>query len=204
MLTTTDKFDLASGEKFSVLPLVDDQGSIEIGNGTVDMDVKIFLGSTSEFVRFDVGNSNAVFACPVDFQGALTLNTTLTQSDTGRTVYKVNAVTTNTTLNTTHLGGIVTTRGADGAVVLTLPAVATSTGEWVTVINLADQNLTVAAPDEDMVALGDLTADSVAWSTSNEKIGAGATFVCDGSSWIAIPITTDDGTLVTTTTIASA
>ena len=39
-----------------VLPAADDTGAINIGDGTTDMDVKIFLGTTSDYVLFDVGN----------------------------------------------------------------------------------------------------------------------------------------------------
>lgn len=49
--------DLASGDTLSLLPNVNDQGSIEIGDGSTDLDLKIFLGSTTEFVEFNVGDS---------------------------------------------------------------------------------------------------------------------------------------------------
>ena len=38
-------------------PQVDDTGAVNIGDGTLDCDVKIFLGTTTEYVLFDVGNS---------------------------------------------------------------------------------------------------------------------------------------------------
>lgn len=47
-------FDLASGEVLKFLPAVDNQGSIEIGNGTTDMDLKVFMGSSGYYVLFDV------------------------------------------------------------------------------------------------------------------------------------------------------
>ena len=56
-----EKFDLASGEVLYVLPVVDDQGYLAIGNGTNDMDVKVFLGASTDFVLFDVGNGQVTF-----------------------------------------------------------------------------------------------------------------------------------------------
>jgi len=38
-------------------PRVDDTGAINIGDGTVDCDFKVFLGTSTEYVLFDVGNS---------------------------------------------------------------------------------------------------------------------------------------------------
>ena len=38
-------------------PKTDDTGTINIGDGTYDCDLKIFLGSTTEYVNFDVGDS---------------------------------------------------------------------------------------------------------------------------------------------------
>lgn len=45
-----------------VLPAVDDTGSFNFGDGTTDLDVKMFLGSTTEFALFDVGNSRVELA----------------------------------------------------------------------------------------------------------------------------------------------
>ena len=43
-----------------ILPATDDIGAINIGNGTKDIDVKIFLGTTGKHVDFNVGNANVV------------------------------------------------------------------------------------------------------------------------------------------------
>ena len=48
--------ELAAGESLSFIPSVDDQGSVEFGDGTKSLDVKIFLGATTDFVLLDVGN----------------------------------------------------------------------------------------------------------------------------------------------------
>jgi len=47
-----------TGSLLSIIPLADDTGAINIGNGTKDMDVKIFLGTTGQYVDFNVGNAN--------------------------------------------------------------------------------------------------------------------------------------------------
>jgi hypothetical protein len=41
------------GDNFSVLPLTDNAGQFQIGDGTTDMDLKIFMGSTAAHVLFD-------------------------------------------------------------------------------------------------------------------------------------------------------
>lgn len=38
------------------LPATDDTGSFSIGNGTKDMDFKVFLGTTASYILADVGN----------------------------------------------------------------------------------------------------------------------------------------------------
>ncbi len=50
----TTAFD---GTNVEVLPATDDAAGYNFGDGATDLDVKIFLGSTSEHVLFDVGNS---------------------------------------------------------------------------------------------------------------------------------------------------
>lgn len=58
-----------------------------------------------------------------------------------------------------------------GAVVLTLPAI--KPGLKYSFVNTADQNLTIASAEGDnVIILNDASADSVAFSTANQKIGA--------------------------------
>lgn len=84
-------------------------------------------------------------------------------------------------------GTIFTNRGATGAVIFTLPApVAALAGVFYEFLGLADQNFSVVAATADtLVVVNDLTADSLAVSTSSHKIGAHMRAVCDGTSWIA-------------------
>jgi len=51
-----DKLDLASGDTISFLPIADDTGTLAFGDGTNDMDVKIYVGASTDFALFDVGN----------------------------------------------------------------------------------------------------------------------------------------------------
>ena len=163
-----EKFDLASGDVLQFLPEVDDQGILAVGDGTTDMDFKVFVGTTGDHFVFDVGQTKLI---PT---GAAFVS------------HKVNALTANTTLNTDHFGGIITNRGAAGAVTLTLPAVtAALSGAWFEYRGVANQNVTVAAAANTLIALNDATATSLAFSTANEKIGAHGSFFCDGTSWFA-------------------
>lgn len=86
-LVAGENFDLGSGDALSLIPEVADQGSIEIGNGTKDMDVKIFLGSTTEYVLADVGNSRLEYQVDVKMGDAknIILDTT-TGTKIGTTV----------------------------------------------------------------------------------------------------------------------
>ena len=51
----------ATNSLLEFLPGTDDTGAVTIGDGTTDMDVKIFLGSSTEYVLFDVGDSAVKF-----------------------------------------------------------------------------------------------------------------------------------------------
>lgn len=84
-----------------------------------------------------------------------------------------------------------TTKGASGAVVFTLPAPTLALkGMLVGFFNEADQNMTVNCATNDLiVTFNDLAADSVAFSTSGQKIGAMVEFTpnFDGTKWLCLP-----------------
>lgn len=87
---------------------------------------------------------------------------------------------------TDRAGTLFTTRGAAGAVAFTLPLIAQGqyVGYWVEFLNVVDQNLSIVAPAVDtLIALNDLAADSVAFSTAGQKIGARAVAQWDGFQW---------------------
>ena len=89
-------------------------------------------------------------------------------------------------------GALITTEGSSGAVVLTLPAVASSDGVHYWFVNAEDQDLTIAAPADTMVTFNDVAADSVKFGTSSEKVGGGAFAFCDGAKWM-VQLMTYDG-----------
>ena len=80
------------------------------------------------------------------------------------------AKTANYTITKLENGTLFTNTGAEAAVVFTLPAL--SPFLYFRFMVTADQSVTVSsAAGDDMVVFNDATADSVAFSTSSEKIG---------------------------------
>lgn len=77
-----------------------------------------------------------------------------------------------------------TNAGASGAVIFTLPATAKLGLEyWFNVV--ADQNVTVTAGTADtLIVFNDIAADSIAFSTSSEKVGAALHVYGNGSKWV--------------------
>ena len=76
--------------------------------------------------------------------------------------------------NSDDAGTLFTNAGASGAVIFTLPAPSLRTlGDWYDFAAVADQDITVKPPTADTaLALNDLAADSLAASTSSQKIGS--------------------------------
>jgi hypothetical protein len=98
-----------------------------------------------------------------------------------------------------------TTRGAAGAVVFTLPATPKK-GLRYGFHSVADQNMTVAGGTADnIVALNNLTADSVGFATSSTKIGGSFVVYGDGTGWLVQPhnwASAADASQITTVTDA--
>jgi hypothetical protein len=95
---------------------------------------------------------------------------------------KIVAKTASYTCKASESGTVFLTTGATAAVTFTLPVA--SDGPWVFwFINTVDQNMLVATAVADtMITFNDVAADSVAFSTSSEKIGGFAIAICDGTS----------------------
>lgn len=98
---------------------------------------------------------------------------------------KVVAKTADYTVTPNDAGTLFTNRGASGAVVFTLPAAAAATGIEFEFAVVANQNVTIAAPADTLVAFNDATATSIAFSTTSEKVGSNVRVVSDGTSWIS-------------------
>jgi len=92
-----------------------------------------------------------------------------------------------------------TTRGAAGAVNFTLPTTAL-VGLSYSFFAIADQNLVVTGGTADTMVTGDdAGADSVAFSTSTERIGGSFTVYGDGTSWLVVSHIPNDAFTVTVT-----
>ena len=84
------------------------------------------------------------------------------------------------TVKHSESGTFFTTEGATAAVNFTLPAAASGLVYWF--FSAEDVNMTVTADTADtMVAMNDVAADSIAFSTTSEKIGGAIMAVSDGS-----------------------
>lgn len=180
-LTAGYQWDLASGDTLSFLPQVNDQGSIEIGDGSTDMDLKVFLGSTSEYVEFDVGNSRVNCEVPILY------------GSNGGPQFNHAAKTSNYTVTSSDFGSVLSTTGATGAVTFTLPdAASANAGAWVLFVNTVDQDMTVKSNTaDDLIVFNDTAADSIAFSTASEKTGGMFLAVCNGTKWTVAPIATE-------------
>ena len=254
-----DDFTMAfDGTQLEVLPKTDDTGAFNVGDGTTDCDMKVFLGATTAYVELNVGDGRMnVEGAEIRFgdsdkvefgdAGDITmswdgtdfdiLQATVNSSikwgidgagidqvfygDTAsakmtwdqsadelvfsgasciRPKYEIVNKTADFTITTAEFGKIMTNRGDGDAIVWTLPAASGNSGEVCYFFSCSDNNMTVTGTDEQILCFNDLTADSIAFSTSSEKIGGGIMAVCDGSSWICVPLATETQTV----TIASA
>lgn len=106
-------------------------------------------------------------------------------------------VTADITLSANDIGKTISNYGAAGAVVVTLPTATTCTpGGDIIVLGAADQNLTVAPATADtLIGKGDADLDSVALSTSSEKLGGGFLFTCLGAVWHCAYLTEETQTV---------
>ena len=102
----------------------------------------------------------------------------------------VTAKTSDYTVTAVESGTIFTTEGAGGAVNFTLPSQGAGLHFWI--MNAENQNMTITADTADtLVTFNDVAADSIAFSTSNEKVGGAAFVFSDGSKWMAMLHTYD-------------
>ena len=102
----------------------------------------------------------------------------------GSAYLSISAKTASATLTAADAGYLITTTGASGAVVFTLPAAASNAGVSFNFYNTVDQNLTITAPAATLVAFNNAAATSVAFSTAGNKIGGGGRVTSDGTKWL--------------------
>jgi hypothetical protein len=113
---------------------------------------------------------------------------------------KVVVKTSSYTITPDDFGTVFTTRGATTTVIFTLPAVSsTYSGNVVLFLNVADYDMIVAGTTGELVVFNDLTADTFGIITASERIGAGLLAICDGTSWIVLPITQENVTVAVDT-----
>lgn len=111
----------------------------------------------------------------------------------------ISAKTTDYRMVPEDIGKIFTHRGAGGAVVLTLPITTDIQVGWNVRVFAADltQTLTVQCHNslDVITTFNDLTADSVALSTSSEIAGGAFEFVWDGTGWLCFMMTEETQTV---------
>lgn len=109
----------------------------------------------------------------------------------------VEAKTADYTVLATDVGKLFTNEGAAGAVIFTLPTIAPNLifGFYV----MADQDVTIASAgsNDNIVAFNDASADSIAFSTSGEKIGGAAILMSNnaGTKWLAFNVSAGANTV---------
>lgn len=118
---SNDRIDFASGEKLKFIPAVNDQGSIEIGDGTRSMDLKVFLGSASNFVQFDASTNTVIVNAALNTNSAVTLSGDISANNVTATTLvsapAVNATTLLTAVNAAVTNTVTTaTINASGTV----------------------------------------------------------------------------------------
>lgn len=85
-----------------------------------------------------------------------------------------------------------------GTATATLPANGAAAGTWFDVILCTSQTVTISAATVDtLITVNDATADSVAFSTANLKLGSNVRFISNGSYWIAINLGSTTMTVAT-------
>jgi hypothetical protein len=178
------------GTDLDLLAVADDQ-VFKLGNGTNSWDVWVYGNTAADYLLWDASASELVFAASAYLSG-----------QKRRTAAKTGDY----TIQATDSGKVLTNRGAGGAVIFTLPTVAAAfDGCDVTIYGVAAQNITVTGETAgQLVVFGDAGANSAALSTGGEIIGGGFRCICDGTSWLVLPINwADVGGAAQTATIAT-
>jgi len=114
----------------------------------------------------------------------------------------VTAKTSAYTITAADSGTVLTNRGATGSVTFTLPTVAAEFNGVNVIIMavVAAQNVVISAQTTgQIVTFNDAAANSITISTTNEIIGAAFRLICDGTSWLALPMLNEGQTVTIAT-----
>ena len=105
-------------------------------------------------------------------------------------------VTADTTVVASDSGVIFIANGTAN-LTFTLPAIAAGKGKMFIFVNRVDYNMTIASAGslDNIVAMHDAAADSVAFSTTSEKIGGAMMIVGDGTYWYAFNLSAGANTV---------
>lgn len=136
------------GSTLTLLPEVNNSGSLQVNDGTRGMDVKIVLGNTSKHALFDV-SENTIYINTADIQ--INLDDGYIFSDTSTGILQVNAIlhaqkirqrtiisSGTTTLTEADFGKVI--MSATNHKHLTLPTPVGNAGAWMEVMNVITRN----------------------------------------------------------------
>ncbi len=212
----TVPLDVTPGDQLFLLPREDDLGQIDIGDGTKDMDVKVFVGSTGQFVFLDVSSSRVDLG-----QNGKGIDLRMFGATSGSKLFwdqsadqleldaailgehRVTApesVTAAKTLVEADSGKIFDNTGDADALIFTLPAVSL-TGWHAWFMCTVDEDMTILSADLDkMVVDDDATADSIGLTTTTQQIGNGFYVLSDGAKWLVAVFHGIEDTVITIVT----
>lgn len=184
-LKTGERIDLLSTDNLQLRPFADDTGKMSIGDGTYDMDLEVFLGSTTEKVTFDVGNSKLTIAVPLELASA------------GFTKKSAVTLATDTETLTSASYDTVTLIANASATTVTFPdAAAANAGARITIVSKTDAAHVLKPTTADkLIVPGDIAADSITMNSASDA-GLAFEFMSDGANWALVgrsgtPLATD-------------
>lgn len=213
MRVETIPLDVFTGDQLFLLPREDDLGELHIGDGTKDMDVKVFLGSTADFFLLDVGTSKVLLGSNgngLDCRmfGA-TSGSKLFWDESTDTLeldaailgeHRRPAATTKVAAYTVvegDSGTIFDTTGDLDSITFTLPDV-TLTGFHCWFFQVADQEMVIASAVADIMVLdNDAVASTLTFTALGEHIGNMVYVISDGTKWL-VAISRADETVTST------
>lgn len=153
---------LSASPILQILPVADDTGAINIGDGTTDIDFKVFLGTSGKYVDFNVGDSLMVISAGVQIDVD---DTTAAESAATGSIHTAGGIGIAGALwvgTTSKLVGAVTMDGATsvaGLLTLSGNAGVSFTGGAVTkAINFASAVPGYASQEDAFIAIGTYTS----------------------------------------------